>query len=92
MGKYCDGDETYLEILKDLHIFFPCEYEKMVSRMLTLCMCVPLIRFGWMYSYSVFMNISIIGWYMVNMNTVAPEIGTLWKNPKNEWQFLSDFA
>jgi hypothetical protein len=50
--------------------------EKMVSRMLTVCMCAPLIWLGWIYSYSVFMNLSIMGWCMVNMNIVAPEIWT----------------
>jgi hypothetical protein len=69
MRKYCEDENIYLEILTDLPVFSPPEYEKMVFGMLSfhlymsVCLWASLVpdqlnRFD---SYLTFNNFSIVG-------------------------------
>jgi hypothetical protein len=41
MRKYCDREKIELDILTDLHVVGPPDCEKVVSGMLSVCVCAP---------------------------------------------------
>jgi hypothetical protein len=62
--------------------FTPCdppEYNKVVSGMPYVSVCYSLAseQFDTFYSYSVFMNLSVLDLCPVNMNIITPKVGAL---------------
>jgi hypothetical protein len=76
-------------ILRDLHVLIPTEYEKVVFGMpfVLVCMCVHLTSewFDGLYSYLIRKSLAIMSQYILNMNIPAPKIWDLYRwTPKHK--------
>jgi hypothetical protein len=76
MRKYVIMKKTDVKTFTDLHAFSNLEYEKLTSRMLSLCVRLAsacIVR----------RILSITSRYPVNMNILAPKIGVLHSDPRH---------
>lgn len=76
--------ETGLEILMDLHVLSPLEYEEVFFE---CCLSVCTLEPQWVnrfHSYSVLKSLPIIGQCLVNMNILAQKIGPFRWTSKNK--------
>jgi hypothetical protein len=80
MRKCCDCEKHRSRDFDGCTRFEPPQYEEVVFGILSVCLCGWMCaspaheRLGGLYSYSIFKNLSVIGWCSVNMNVLAPEI------------------